>query len=533
VSLFEAVVVTFNAICESVGGPLIVALFYWFRFHSLKGTRSYTTYAFFYFGLLCFILPFIFLYYLLSLKLSALAAVWVLILVWLFPVLPSAWREFCHRIARIPTYAHQLRDILETAPFELRDEDLPAVRRKLARFGYQLDDFRAVQSTAIQARFLKIAAIMHHLEEWEEKHQTFMRRNGEQYSALLHAFDMLCFKGVRAMKNVAGIHLAIMDDGAASTAQPDDWNALDSQLAKCPPKSRLQAAAVTVTGTMLEDLRKDLDFFLERVLLFVVRGVLTNESSFSSRRDRLNEIGFTIIGPPPSIMPAVATAVSITVVWSLIWFIFLGDIILPGERAIAFTRGVVLPTLNLIVNFWLVFYVKRNFAFANEGIFGGFPIVFVLTIGLVTALLIFPVRAFFDYYQFWGSDKAYSWVLLHNLPLSLFPWVTGALTALLAQESIWSKVSSTSAKRALDGVVFGIGMTAVVVLIFVIDRFFPIAQMESLRLASGGIIPMIVLSSFAFGFAIGFSVIAPIREGSSLRGLAYDDMNQGRVFARA
>ena len=32
-----------NDVCEYLGAPFIVALFYWFRFHTRKGTRSYTT----------------------------------------------------------------------------------------------------------------------------------------------------------------------------------------------------------------------------------------------------------------------------------------------------------------------------------------------------------------------------------------------------------------------------------------------------------------------------------------------------------
>lgn len=43
---------------DQIGGFALVALFYWFRFNSLKGTRSYTTAALYCFGVICFIAPF-------------------------------------------------------------------------------------------------------------------------------------------------------------------------------------------------------------------------------------------------------------------------------------------------------------------------------------------------------------------------------------------------------------------------------------------------------------------------------------------
>jgi hypothetical protein len=39
----ESFILELDVLGERVGAPLIVALFYWFRFHTLKGTRSYTT----------------------------------------------------------------------------------------------------------------------------------------------------------------------------------------------------------------------------------------------------------------------------------------------------------------------------------------------------------------------------------------------------------------------------------------------------------------------------------------------------------
>src|SRR5262249_4745868 len=163
------------------------------------------------------------------------------------------------------------------------------VQRKLARFGFSTEDFRAVQATVIQARFVKVTAIMHHLESWEHKYRTFIDRNSETYGSLLHAYDLLSFKIIRAVKSMAKINSAIMEEVGRSRSHSDDWDTLNTlaMSAKTEPLHKLQSAAQTAVGTMMEDLRKDIDLFLDGVLLFVVRGVLFNEWNFSARRQEL------------------------------------------------------------------------------------------------------------------------------------------------------------------------------------------------------------------------------------------------------
>jgi len=140
----ESLVEGLDDLCNYVGGPLIVVLFYWFRFHTLKGARSYTTRALFYFGITAFIAPFVVIYAMLPEKLSPLAAIWVVIFIWLIPFVPAVWRRFCQGIAGIPDRAFSLRDLLAASAFELRPADVPAIRRKLGRIGYQTDDILAV-----------------------------------------------------------------------------------------------------------------------------------------------------------------------------------------------------------------------------------------------------------------------------------------------------------------------------------------------------------------------------------------------------
>jgi hypothetical protein len=533
------------------GGPLMVALFYWFRFHTLKGTRSYTTRLLFYFAVCLFILPFIVIYYFLEyvVGLDPMAATWVLILIWLFPFtpqwrllprwsfLPRWWRAFCHGIADIPTHAHNLRDDLRTAQFALRQQDMPALQRKFARIGYQVGDYQAVQSTAIQARFLKISAIMHHLEEWQLRREPFMERNSEHYAELAQIYDFLSLKGVRVLKNVAALHSAMMDD---SKVQPDDWHALASFTAKDNSENRLQSLAQTTTGCMLEDLRKDMDFLLESLLLFIARGAFASEWNFAGRRRRLEAIGFAMPQPPRSTIQTVSLVASISLAWSMLWFVFMGEHLI-GEGSVGMTRVVVLPSLNLVVNFLLVAHFKSRYAFANEGLFGDRPIAFILTVGLVTAALLFPVRALFDYLQLaqlaeqaqQSNDvpwTVFSQVLLGNLPLSLFPWVTGGIIALLVQRSMWSGRSELQ-KRLLDGAIFGAGLVGVILVLWLLHTY--VFRIPSMSLAEKGSLTLVYGLAFGFGFVVGFLAIDSLREGLATRVAVYQRVWREWTLARA
>jgi hypothetical protein len=500
-----------NSLAAVLGGPLIVVLFYWFRFRTLKGTQSYTTRALFYLGVTAFITPFVVIYSMLPHNLSPLAATWLVILIWIVPVVPVAWRNFCLGIAEIPSHAFGLRDELAASHFELRPEDLEAIRRKLGRIGYQIDDFVAVQSTAIQSRLLKVAVIMHHLEQWCANGETFIERNSEQYAELLRVFDLLSFKAIRALKSNAAIYGAIMFEGKV---EPDDWHALDSLAGQDSPSNQLQLAAQNAAGGMLEDLRKDLDFMLDNLLLFVARAALAGEGSPAGRKRRLEAVGFTIKVPSNGIMRTVAIAVAVTVAWSLLWLIALnGKIGTPGGFGVA--RILTVTPVDFIVNFWLVHYFKRQYAFANEGMFGQAPVGFILTAGLWGALLIFPLQAYFDYNQFYGRNFAE--VVLGNLPLLLFPWSIGTMTALLVQDSMWSSYKSRTTRRVLDGVLFGGGMTLVVLLIWAIHKMSDVPAMELLNPASTAVLILgVFVTTFAFGFVIGYLAIDRIRESSSL-----------------
>lgn len=498
-----------DAICNDLGGPLIVALFYWFRFHTLKGTRSYTTKFLFAFGVITFITPFLVIYAMLPQKMSPLAGIWLLIFIWLVPVVPTAWRSFCHGLAGIPFRALDLRNVLASSSFELRPDDIPALRRKLGRIGYQTDDFRAVQSTAIQSRFLKISAIVLHLEQWSARGEGFIDRNSEQYADLLCVFDALSFRTVRVLKNSAEIYGAMIEE---SKVEPDDWHALDSLATRSTPISQLQLAARTAAGSMLEDLRKDMDSLLNNLLLFVARATLSGEWNFAGRKRRLEAMGFAINSPPPDIMRTVAIATAVTVGWSLVWLLAFSKSFHIEQHATM--RTVVVSPMYFVVNFWLVNYFRQHYAFANEDLFGRMPGGFVVSVGLCSAVLIFPVQAYFDFIQF--PDRPFPQVLLHDLPLLILPWGIGAMTALLIQDSVWDGFKSDRAKRVMDGALFATGLTLLVLLLLAVHKILHVPAMETVDHASArAFVAGVLVSTFAFGFVIGYLVMARLREISS------------------
>ncbi|MDA9407113.1 MULTISPECIES: hypothetical protein [unclassified Bradyrhizobium] len=500
-----------NAIFESFGGPVLVVLFYWFRFHTMKGTRSFTTRPLFLFGLAVFITPFLVIYAVLPDKLSPLASVWLLMFVWLIPVAPKAWRKFCQELAGIPVAALALREALAAAPFQVGPDDMPSLQRKLSRVGYQIDDFRATQSTAIQSRFLKISALMLHLERWACEHEGFMERNSDLYAELLAVYDALCFRTVRVLKSSTEIYGAIMED---SHVEPDDWQALDKLSTRHTVVSQLQLAAQTAAGCMLEDLRKDMDALLNNLLLFAARAALAGEWTFARSRQRLGAIGFTLEPAPPGIAKFVAVAAGFGFVWCLAWLLGSGKIVhMPGDQDVGMMRTLLMTPLYLIVNFWLVYYFKRQYAFANETIFGRLPVGFILTVGLWGALILFPVQAAFDFYQF--PQRPYLDVVLHELPILIFPWGIAAMAALLVQDSTWGK-RSRKTRRMRDGLVFGGGMTVLLWVLLAIHRLSPMPVMEVVDNVSGWtFVWSFVLPTFGFGFTIGYAFMAWLREAAS------------------
>jgi hypothetical protein len=505
------VVEPLNAIFESFGGPLLVALFYWFRFHTLKGTRSFTTRPLFAFGVAVFIAPFLVVYAILPDTLSPLASIWLVMFVWLIPVLPPAWRRFCQELAGIPVGALALRDTLAAAPFQVNPDDMPSLQRKLSRIGYQIDDFRAVQSTAIQSRFLKISALMLHLERCAAGHEAFMERNAELYAELLSVYDLLCFRTVRVLKSCAEIYGAIMED---SQVEPDDWQALDQLSTRRSPVSQLQLAAQTAAGCMLEDLRKDMDSLLNNLLLFSVRASMAGELTLARSKRRLGAIGFTLDPSSPGILKFVANVAAFTFAWSLSWLLLSGKLIhMPGDQSVGVLRTLLVTPLYFIVNFWLVYYFKRQYALANETIFGRLPVGFILTIGLCSALVFFPVQATFDFYQF--PDRPYLDVVLRELPLLIFPWGIGAMTALLVQDSTWSRRTRRT-RKFRDGLVFGGGMTVMLFMLLAIHRMISIPVMKIVDHISGWTFVLsFVLPTFVFGFIIGYAMVGRLREAAA------------------
>jgi hypothetical protein len=507
----DNVVDTLNAIFGSFGGPLLVVLFYWFRFHTLKGTRSFTTKPLFVFGVAVFITPFLVVYAILPDKLSPLAAIWLLMFVWLVPVAPKAWRKFCQGLAGIPVSALALRDALAASPFQVNPDDMPSLQRKLSRIGYHVDDFRAVQSTAIQSRFLKISALMLHLERWAASHEAFVERNSDLYAELLAVYDSLCFRTVRVLKSCAEIYGAIMED---SQVEPDDWQALDQLSTRHSAVSQLQLAAQTAAGCMLEDLRKDMDSLLNNLLLFAARAAFAGEWSLARSKRRLGAIGFTLEPSPPGIVKFVAIVAAFTFGWCLLWLLGSGKIVhVPGDQAAGVLRTLVTTPLQFILNFWLVYYFKRHYGFANETIFGRLPVGFILSVGLCSALIFFPIQAAFDFYQF--PDRSYPDVVLRELPLLIFPWGIGAMTALLVQDSTWGR-RSRQTRQMRDGLVFGGGMTLMLWMLLAIHRVVPMPVMEIAdRVFGWTFFLSFVVPTFAFGFIIGYAMIGRLREAAA------------------
>jgi hypothetical protein len=194
---------------------------------------------------------------------------------------------------------------------------------------------------------------------------------------------------------------------------------------------------------------------------------------------------------------------------------------ISGDIEVGALRSFIMSPLNIVLNIFIVYHLKRNFAFANEGLFGGLPIRFILSVGFVTVLLIFPVQAVFDFYEFrreLGKYGGYLHVVVYDLPLLLYIWTTGAMTALLVQDSIWKEFVSEGAKRVMDGIAYGASMLFSIAALFAIDAVFPIPMLAKMPpLGSFESIFGIFVFSFISFFILGFLLMVGVRKATSLR----------------
>ncbi|MGY0576010.1 hypothetical protein ACTGJ9_037455 [Bradyrhizobium sp. RDM12] len=249
-------------------------------------------------------------------------------------------------------------------------------------------------------------------------------------------------------------------------------------------------------------------------MLFAVRAALAGEWSLDRSKRRLGEIGFTLEPASPGIMKFVAKVTAFTFAWCLLWLLASGKIVeIPGDQSAGAMRTLILTPLYFIVNFSLVYYFKRQFAFANENIFGRLPVGFILSVGVLGALLTLPVQMWFDHSQF--PRDPYPDVVLHELPLLIFPWGIGAMAALLVQDSTWDRRSQQT-RRMRDGLVFGGGMTLMLWVLLAIHQFAPMPVMGIVDHLSGSMFLLFfVLPTFAFGFIIGCGMIGRLREAAA------------------
>jgi hypothetical protein len=97
----------------------------------------------------------------------------------------------------------------------------------------------------------------------------------------------------------------------------------------------------------------------------------------------------------------------------------------------------------------------------------------------------------------------------------IFPWGIAAMAALLVQDSTWGR-RSRKTRRMRDGLVFGGGMTVLLWVLLAIHQISPMPVMEVVDGVSGWMFFWsFVLPTFAFGFIIGYALIAWLREAAA------------------
>jgi hypothetical protein len=217
----------------------------------------------------------------------------------------------------------------------------------------------------------------------------------------------------------------------------------------------------------------------------------------------------------PSIVGTVITAVGIAVCCSLTWLVFAGQTLMVKPTVLLIARMPVLQSVMLCFTFWLIYSMRIRLSFANRGIFGETPILFILSIGLIVSVILFPLRTIFDYFLYWDSDKLqFITIIVHSLPLWVSPWAIGVVIALLVQESAWLGISSPQLQRLLDGATLAFGMAAASFTIWSIHVLgFWIPGLEKFA-ALSAFLPTLAIFS-AIYFMVGYLVIDRVRQSCS------------------
>jgi hypothetical protein len=446
---------------DFVIGLLFVVAFARAAFDRPYSVRSYTTAAWYYFGLILYVAIRVLMYYLLVLPLpvtswaSPVAVALGIILLHRIPLLSrlDQWlRRPLRRLTGWPRKAIGFAEALSKADVNVSPGLAAEVKSLLVRRGYYADEEWLPAAEPMRRLWFKSAALFHQVRGWEgdRRYRWFVEGHQSEFDVLRGRFDELSLKIVRV--------LAIVEDIG------DLAGRLEPERSSAGPPQKAARSITAIVDAILANLREDIAFFHKNLCLYVARGVLAGAVTAGGRRRRLKELGVEMEPPLGSIPLALGSAfASYVAVFGVFW--------LPAAlRAPAFgvvpdrEVGDVLLLMIMIATIQVAalaatILAKKFFWFANEDIRGRTPFGFVIGSGAATMVLGVPIQLFFIWLmndadlERAKSEFASSW-----------PWLftalaTGSGCAWLIQDSRWLFVPWRWVRGVLDGTVMVVGMS--------------------------------------------------------------------------
>ena len=349
-----------------------------------------------------------------------------------------AWvRRSLNRAMRAPTEAEVLADELVRADPKLSTEEWADVTLHHQMHGYDPAEIWLPVAEPMRTLWFKSTALFFKIRRWTaDRHYCgFAQAAAGDFDLLRGRFDQLSLKVARVMDMVERL-------GGLLPAQEE--NASSPVETKSPSPSEGADRIRRIVVELLANLREDIAFFHRNLCLFVARGVLAGSLTAGGRQHRLSALGYELESRPRSPLLILVFA------WIGYFLIFVwGGMNL--QRVVMISTTMVLALATAIVP-------KRYWGFANEDLYGHTPWPFVAAAGLASAV-------------FWAGNRQVFYLLsrdssqpMRNLSQS-YPWAlpaftTGAMTAFLIQDSRWSGLPSRWSRRALDGLMMALGVTA-------------------------------------------------------------------------
>lgn len=393
---------------------------------------------------------------------------------------PRAWLQ---RMAGIPSYAQRLAALLADSELNPAPKVLDQTRATLLSRGVDIDaDWLPIVQPTHRLLF-KATALFIQIREWEETRRfaAFITEAKNDIDLLRRRFDRLSFRVSRTLTSIERLgqvrHLfSEQDDGAQKGGRIPKQ--VDDLIRK-------------IVGDLIADSCEDIGAFHEDACLVAARGALVTRRTRRGCNALYASLGFELKPRPETI----GYGFLVTTGLLLYCGMWLFSVILPTNASyLTLMQRVTIVSLIVFGTMAIAIVPKLRWGFANAGLNGKTPILFVVGAGLCAVLFAVIVNLSAGAFLLGGPHGA-SVRLCEASPWLISAFVTGATMAWLVQDHRWRGTPSPRIRRMRDAATLG----SVWLLSSVVSELLLPVPIEPFNLVRS------TLGSFAFGVIIGLA----------------------------